>query len=246
MLCLGGVRRARHMVLTLDTFAEVLRGLKDLPTSSHGHLLYILERGTLNENENPYSLRAIADFLVGVDEYVDGAADLAEELAAFAREAGVKRSTKGGTNVARKKATADQEEEEKQPRRVKAVKKAIKPKRAAKKEKPKPEAKKAKKAKKARGPRNTPVPVEERLPMLLATLGDMKDGATINELFVRLTKTKAGEKLFPTRRSVKRALYHELDETVERSTPTVWCMRSKKNAAKAKSDKAKKAKAKKR
>src|SRR3990167_7018267 len=169
MLCLGGVRRARHMVLTLDTFAEVLRGLKDLPTSSHGHLLYILERGTLNENENPYSLRAIADFLVGVDEYVDGAADLAEELAAFAREAGVKRSTKGGTNVARKKATAeeeedkdeddeDQDEEEKQPRRVKAVKKAIKPKRAAMKEKPKPEAKKAKKAKKARGPRNTPVP----------------------------------------------------------------------------------------
>src|SRR3990172_7280132 len=111
MLCLGGVRRARHMVLTLDTFAEVLRGLKDLPTSSHGHLLYILERGTLNENENPYSLRAIADFLVGVDEYVDGAADLAEELAAFAREAGVKRSTKGGTNVARKKATAEEEEE---------------------------------------------------------------------------------------------------------------------------------------
>src|SRR3990172_5315590 len=111
MLCLGGVRRARHMVLTLDTFAEVLRGLKDLPTSSHGHLLYILERGTLNENENPYSLRAIADFLVGVDEYVDGAADLAEELAAFAREAGVKRSTKGGPNVARKKATAEEEEE---------------------------------------------------------------------------------------------------------------------------------------
>jgi hypothetical protein len=66
------------------------------------------------------------------------------------------------------------------------------------------------------------VPQEERIPHIAAVLASQKDGMTINEIFVALTRNKKTATLFPTRRSVKRVLSAQEDELFVRSTPTIW------------------------
>src|SRR3972149_3987064 len=185
------------MALTLGTFAEILEQLQSLSTSSRQQLLDILERGGADsEGNNPYSLRAIANFLVGVDEYVDGAAELAHELVVVAREAGVTRA-KGGTRMARRKnkAEADDEldeeedideedtaeEDENPPRRqARNPRPVAKPKKAPAKKTKKVSKKPAKKNRRS-SDRNDPVPIEERIPHAFAALkGPGGGGATIN------------------------------------------------------------------
>lgn len=271
------------MALTLDTFAEVLRGLNDLASPSRKHLGYILEGGELHD-ENPYSLREIADFLVGVDEYIDGAAELAGELAEIAGEAGIYQ-TGGRTKMAPKKkakkeeeelddSELDEEEEEEdeeddeeeeeegeeeeeeeeegngeeeeetpQPKRRAKSKAKTKPK-AARKAKPKT---KTTTKRRRSSDRNAPVPVEDRVPALIAALGNFKNGATINELYHKLTRTKSGEALFPTRRRVKSVLTAREGEEVERGeSNTIWQLakggtkKAKKTTKKAKKGAAKK------
>src|SRR3990172_4726023 len=247
------------MALTLGTFAEILEQLQSLSTSSRQQLLDILERGGADsEGNNPYSLRAIANFLVGVDEYVDGAAELAHELVVVAREAGVTRA-KGGTRMARRKNKAEaddeldeeedideedideedideediDEEDEKPPRRqARNPRPVAKPKKAPAKKTKKVSKKPAKKNRRS-SDRNDPVPIEERIPHVVAALkGAGSEGATINELFHTFSRNKATAKLFPTRRSVKRVIKAHEGEEFERSTPTIWQLRQTRRAAK--------------
>lgn len=101
------------MTLTLSEFAKVLRAAGYLPNPSRLQLIDYLKGKRIDES-NPYSLRAIADFLIGIGGYVIGAADLAQELAVLVSKAGLDPEEfrhKGGTTVAKKRSKKTKEEE---------------------------------------------------------------------------------------------------------------------------------------